>query len=174
MRHEKWWDSGRIRCWYIMLLAGWWSSGWKTRLLGRGWQSWIGYQDFLIDTAIKNNRRGIVNTKTMMSTAHNEYVQLLFEHGGIALVCLVGYLATSLWQFGHGDALQHAVYLTVFSLLGVACVLHPVTVTHGTVTEVNAQHLPEKGGGQTMMYTIGSPALNWMAFLIVVLMEVAR
>lgn len=174
MRHEKWWDSGRIRCWYLMLLAGWWSSGWRIRLMGRGWQSWVGYQDFLIETAIKTNRKRLMNTTTMMSTAHNEFVQLLFEQGAIGFVLLVGYCATSLWRLGHGGAEAHAVYLVGLSLIGVACVLHPWTWTHGTISEVNQDHRPEKGGGQTMLYTIGSPALNWLVFLIILLVEVTR
>lgn len=174
MRHEKWWDSGRIRCWYLMLLAGWWNTNWKIRLLGRGWQSWVGYQDFLIDAAIKSNRKRLMNTTTMLSTAHNEFVQVLFEHGAVGLALLGSYIATALWQLGHGDGQAKAVYLLSLAMCGVACVLHPWTWTHGTISEVNADHRPEKGGGQTMMYTIGSPALNWLAFLTAILVEVAR
>lgn len=174
LRFEKWWDSGRIRCWYSMLLLGWWKSGWTVRLLGRGWQSWVGFNDFLIDVARKTNRHHIVNTRFMMSTAHNEFVQILFEHGAVGLLLLSGYVLSALWQLGHGDVQAQAVYLVAVGMCGVACTLHPWTWTHGTITEVNAEGQPEEGGGHTILYTIGSPALNWLAFLTAVLVEVAR
>lgn len=174
LRYEKWWDSGRIRCWYSMLMLGWWNGGWTVRLLGRGWQSWVGFNDFLIDVARKTNRHHIVNTRFMMSTAHNEFVQILFEHGALGLLLLSGYVLSALWQLGHGDAQAQAVYLVAVGMCGVACTLHPWTWTHGTITEVNKDGQPEEGGGHTILYTIGSPALNWLAVLTAVLVEVAR
>jgi len=174
MRLPKWWDSGRVRIWWMMLLAGWWSAGWSVRLFGRGWQSWVGYQDFLVDVAKRTNRQAIVNCKTMMSTAHNEWVQMLFEHGAVGMVLLTGYVVTGLWQLGHGGTEAQAVYIAALGVCGVACALHPWTWTHGTITEVNAQEVPETGGGGSMLYTIGSPALNWLSFLVALLVEVAR
>lgn len=173
-RRDLWWDSGRIRCWYTMLLIGWWREGWTVRLLGRGWQSWVMFNDFLIDVARKTNRGHIVNVKNIMSTAHNEFVQFLFEHGAIGFILLVGYVLTALWQLAHGEAEAQAVYVTALGMCGVACTLHPWTWTHGTITEVNSKGDPQQGGGHTAMWTIGSPALNWLAFLVAILTEVAR
>ncbi len=142
--------------------------------VGRGWQSWVGYNDFLIDVAMKTKRQRIVNTKFMMSTAHNEFIQMLFEHGMIGFVLLSGYIVASLWQLGHGSDEAQAVYIAALGMIGVACTLHPWTWTHGTITEVNEAGTPTKNGGATQMYTIGSPALNWLAFLLAILTEVAR
>ena len=171
-RREHWWDSGRIRCWYTMLLTGWWLHGWTVRLCGRGWQSWLSYNDFIIDVARKTNRQHIVNTRFMMSTAHNEFVQTLFEHGAIGLVLLCGYVLTALWQLGHSEG--QAVYIAAVAMCGVACTLHPWTWTHGTLSEVDEKGNPVKDGSGMKLYTIGSPALNWLAFMLALLVEVAR
>lgn len=173
-RFDKWWDSGRIRCWYTMLLTGWWVHGWMTRLTGRGWQSWIQHNDFLIEVAKKTNRHKIVATNYAMSTAHNEFVQVLFEHGAIGITLLVGYVSTSLWALAHGSIEAQAVYLLALGVLGVACTLHPWTWTHGTITEGNQDGQPQEGGGGVLMYTIGSPALNWLSLLTALLVEVPR
>lgn len=174
LRREKWWDSGRIRTWFTSLMIGWWQGGWTVRLLGRGWQSWVGFQDFLVDIARKTNRHAIVNTKFMMSTAHNEFVQFLFEHGAIGLLLLVGYCATALWQLGAGNAQAQAVYIAACGVLGVACTLHPWTWTHGTLSECDEHGNPIKGGAGVKLYTIGSPALNWLSLMVALLVEVIR
>lgn len=174
LRFEKWWDSGRIRCWFTALHIGWWEAGWTVRLVGRGWQSWIGFQDFLVQVATKTNRHKIVNTKFMMSTAHNEFVQILFEHGLIGLLLVVGYCATALWSLGTGGPEAVAVYFAAVGMIGVACTLHPWTWTHGTLSECDEHGEPIKGGSGYKLFTIGSPALNWLAFLTALLVEVAR
>lgn len=174
IRHEKWWDSGRVRCWYTTLLTGWWIAGWKVRLLGRGWQSWVGFQDFLVDMAKRTNRQHIVNTKFMMSTAHNEFVHLTFEHGLIGLLLLLGYCATALWSLGTGGPEAVAVYFVAVGMIGVACTLHPWTWTHGTLSECDEHGKPVEDGTGYKLFTIGSPALNWLALIVALLVEVVR
>ena len=167
-RKPVFWDSGRVRIWTTMLLSFWWNGGWMVRLSGRGWQSWVVCNDLLLQVAKKTKRQAIVNVHTMMSDAHSEYVQILFEHGFVGFVLLAGYILTSLWRLGHGSPEAQAVYILATGVCGVAAVLHNFTWYHNTAAP-HPDH-PE----QTYLYSIGNPALLWLSFLTVCMVEVVK
>lgn len=171
LRHEVWWDSGRVRAWLIMLTAGWWMPGWRTRLLGQGWQSWLPFHEYVLKAATSMKQQKVVRTDVLLSTAHNEFIQMLFEHGLIGLTLLIGYCFSILWQLGHGSGEAQAVYLVGSGLIAVALVLHPWTWYHHTATQADKDGKPMLGGQGVMLYSIGSPALNYMTFLTIVMAE---
>ena len=145
------------------------------RLFGRGWQSWMPFQNHLLEVANasrKERQHGltgklaqtdVLQTEYFLSTAHNEFVQLLFEHGAVGLLLLSGYIVTSLWDLAHGSLEAQAVYLVAVGVCGVASMLHNLSIYHNTYTP-----------GMDTMFSIGSPGLVWLSFLTVLMVEVVR
>ena len=183
MRHEVWWDSYRVKTWVAMLLTGWWNGGWQIRLLGRGWGSWLPFFDFMQQVVVRIGedlkRRGqpVVQTQFNLSTAHSEYVQVLFEHGILAFIAAIGYVVTSLWTLAHGNAQSQAVYILALSVCGVASVLHNLTWYHHTGVPAGADGKPVNPGEKPvgmLLFSIGSPGLVWMSFLTILMVELAK
>ena len=127
-------DTGRARRWFILLGAGWWYQPWQVRLFGQGWRSWIHWAEKLVIADVKRNpdKAGSIS---FMTAAHNEYVQVLFEHGLVGFIGLVGVTLWAFWQaIGAGVVGQALVPLLVI-LVTNACLSMPWTLYHETVVE---------------------------------------
>src|SRR3990167_9491619 len=85
--HRRSWDGRRFQLWNLVLREVWWPMGWRRRLLGVGTATW----EPLTAPATMAKIDGVVFT-----TAHNEYVQFLVEHGLIGLGLLLSYLVLAL------------------------------------------------------------------------------
>lgn len=147
-------DSGRCRMWYVMLLGGWWKQPWIVRLLGQGWGAWWQGHDMM--TKVKQ-AGGHKSELPLWSCAHNDYVQMLLEHGAIGLVCLLGFIGERLYVTSLHDPIT---YLMGVAICSVAMTSFPWTLYHETYS-------PDEGG--VMTFGVGSTPLNVITLLIAVL-----
>jgi len=116
-----WRDGNRFALWNLALKEIWWPAGWKTRLVGIGTATWEPA------TAPKTIPRlqGVIFT-----TAHNEYLQWLVEHGLIGTVILSGYLLNVLWRLWHGGLDGRALFPMAIALCSIAAANFPWSYFH--------------------------------------------
>lgn len=161
--HWDWWDSGRLSYWKDVVRYIWWPRAlrapgwpgllrtWQHRLLGFGTGSW-----FPATVCMANNKKH----PSILTNAHNEYLQQLVEHGIVGLVILVGYLADTLWRLSQGGPIGQAGFLIGAVWCSIALVNFPWTYYH-------EWHPPNA----TKEEWFGSPSLNALAFVSAVLAE---
>jgi len=145
-----WWDSGRLAYWRDVITRCWWTFGWKHRLFGFGTCTWF----------LKTCMMGDARHKVVYTTAHNEYLSQLIEHGIVGLAVMLAYLGEALWRNLQGSPEQQAVILLGAAWCAVAVVHFPATFYH----EYHPPH--EK---KEVWY--GSPPLNVWTLMIALLAE---
>lgn len=146
----EWWDSGRLRYWLDVIRLCWWPFGWRHRLFGFGTSTW-----FLRTLNMAEARHAQVYT-----SAHNEYLQQLVEHGLVGVAALLVYLGEALWRNGTGVPAQQAVVLVGAAWCAVALVHFPAVFYH----EYHSRK-------ETKEHWYGSPPLNVWSLVIALLME---
>jgi len=117
-------DHGRIRIWTILLNI-WWSTGWKARLIGLGPDSWRSWADSF--SRLEQQKTGTIGGGQFMTHPHNEYVHVLFEHGMIGLLLLLGWIGSLLW---HAWFTQPALIIPGLTLCAIAFTCFPWTLPY--------------------------------------------
>jgi O-antigen ligase len=114
-------DHGRVRIWYILLKGGWWKGTWKEKLFGLGWDSWHGWADSFNRLAAQKS--GQPEDKVSVWThPHNEYIHMLFEHGILGLVLLLGWIGS---LFVHAWQATPALIIPGVTLCAIAATCFP-------------------------------------------------
>lgn len=140
------------------VLKYWWVIPWPGKLIGCGTGSWIPlYQ-----------RSGPTRHIALATHPHNEYLHILFEHGAIGLLAILGYVGTALWQSSHGTPELQAVAITGLTLCTVAAVSFPWTLFH-EVAFIQDQQAGQQG---VTVNGHGTPTLNALTLAIAILVEV--
>lgn len=101
--------SGRLNSWMTMLTI-WWGQCWMIRLAGLGMGSWL---HWALRVPMPSKRKG---QNAIYTSAHNEFVQHVFEYGIIGAVLLLGFLGSSLSAALHAGPVGEAVLI-----VGVVC-----------------------------------------------------
>ncbi|HEU4685817.1 MAG TPA: hypothetical protein VFS39_15020, partial [Nitrospira sp.] len=169
LRSDYWWDSGRLRFWFVMLVACWWNRGWTVRLLGHGWSTWLDHYVRVCEIAAQHHpraiRKGLFRSDYANSTAHNEYVHMLFEHGAIGAACLLWYITTTAWRLAHGSLEAQAVFIVGLACCATALLFHPWTWYHQTAGQ---SHDPTTKDARIRLYSMGSPAMLYASWITAV------
>ena len=97
-------------------------------------------------------------------SAHNEFVEVLFEQGLIGLLAVLFWTGTSLSLTWGSGALGHAVLLPLAVLISVSLLNFPFTL----FAEV------EKAQPNQPVQFVGSPALLVMAMMVLLMVEAVR
>lgn len=174
-------DGSRFLMWKIALTECWWPQGWRRRIFGVGTGTW----ESLTAPATVKQVGGVVFT-----TAHNEYLQFLVEHGLFGFVVLVGYLLDLLIRLWTGGPAGHALFLMAIALCSIAMTNFPWSWFHEipqppSCTKCNLRALqpgmPSPEGfckcpeprelRPTMPYYVGSPTLVAMSLVLCILAE---
>ena len=175
------WDGRRFLLWHVALREIWWPMGWRRRLIGVGTATW----EPLTSPVTMKRIEGVVFT-----TAHNEYVQFLVEHGMIGLLCLLAYLLTMgmrLWQGGPEGRVLFMLFLTLCS---IAAANFPWSWFHeipqpptchtcgkqalppGTVApDTHCQCVEPRRLGPSQPLYVGSPGLLAVSLVLAILAE---
>lgn len=190
LEHTPLADGDRALWWQLWLLQ------WRIRLVGFGTRSWFPMTVWPI-----YKRLAVVNPQTSFVsglaffTAHNEFVQFLFEHGMIGLVLLLAYVGDAGWHAWHGGLAGQAVFLVLATMLSIATINFPWTLfneipqpqlavaitTDGNILvapqgveplEIRQQRR-DAAGFMSEQYS-GSPALLAMSFVVALLVECVR
>jgi hypothetical protein len=132
---------------------------WTIRLLGLGTHTWFRWtrDPTLAHTAVLTDdgtRQGIV-----FLSAHNEYVEWVFEHGLVGGVVLGGFLWTTVSPLWASPGPGHAVYLLAVTLCSIAMMSFPWTLF---------QEVPDVPAHDEMQY-IGAPGLLVWSLVIALL-----
>ena len=114
-------DSYRLAMWYGVLRDQWGAAHWIIHWLGFGATSW---RQLTPQYTIPRFQR------VVFTTAHNEYVEMLFQHGIIGLVALLYFLGDNLWRAWHGGPTGEAVFLLGWTLCAIAFFNFPWTWYH--------------------------------------------
>ncbi len=124
-------DHGRVRIWYILLVGVWWHSSWKDRLFGLGFNSWrVCAEQF---NALAAKKAGVQEDKNQVwGHPHNEYVHMLFEHGVVGLLLLIGWLGSLFWR---AWLTEPALLIPAVTLCAVAATSYPWTLPYETPRE---------------------------------------
>lgn len=146
-----WWDSGRLIYWKDVLTLAWWPSGWIIRLFGFGTCTW-----FAATMIIGETRH-----KQVYTSAHNEFLQQLVEHGVIGLAAMLLYIGEGFWRNLNGAPEQQAITLLIAAWCGVAAVHFPAVYMH--------EYHPSTEKKERWF---GSPPLNVWSLVIAMLAEV--
>lgn len=174
-RHLNWADSGRVHNWDVQLRHGWWRFGWKARFFGMGWRSWAVWNDRIcqVRAALTGER------PELLTSAHNEFVQVLFEHGILGLTAVLGFIASTLWRLSQGSAQDRILFCLDATLCSVATLNYPWTWYQMALTGAKAP--PENRQARRaraaqgmappprMVHRLGSPALVAMSLIMAVL-----
>lgn len=130
-------DGGRFALWRLVIAQCWWPLGWRQRLMGVGTGTW----EPLTAEATTRQLQGIVFT-----TAHNEYVQWLVEHGMIGVLFLAGYLTDALARLWQGGPLGQAMFLMAITLCSMAVTNFPWTWFHEIAQPPSCTKCEKKAG----------------------------
>ena len=174
-------DGSRFLMWNIAVTECWWPQGWRRRLLGVGTGTW---ESLTAEATIKKIG-GVVFT-----TAHNEYLQWMVEHGLLGLLVLIGYLLDALVRLWMGGPEGHALFLMAIALCSIAATNFPWSWFHeipqpptcttcalrvmppGAPAPDGFCHCPEpRQLRPTQPYYVGSPTLVAMSLVIGILVE---
>ena len=142
LRRWSQWDSGRSHYWR-QALRQWWREPWLVRLLGYGTGTWM-----TVTRSIGEQHR------ERFTTAHNEFVQQVVEHGLVGLGALMGFLGTTLWRCAAAGPEGRAVALLGLVLCSIAFVNFPWTLPHDYQT-----------------CSFGAPSLNTVSVVTLLLSE---
>jgi hypothetical protein len=157
---ELWWhDSGRFEEWWTMLRE-WWRSTWWTILFGCGIRSWAQ------TSATLCHQRTIHHpNQRIFAMAHNEYIQQVFEYGLVGVLALMGYTGIVLWK---AYLLHYGLFLVGVVMVSVAMMTFPWSFYHKVF--LPKEQTPD---GQILFEESrhGSPALFWITFMLVMLIE---
>lgn len=123
-------DHGRVHQWYV-LLKGWWLTSWNERLFGLGWDSWRAWADSLSQLRCKKLGIAPQNEHTF-SHPHNEYIHVLFEHGIVGLLLLLGWIGALLW---HAWLTNPPLLIPALTLCAIAGTSYPWTLPYETTRE---------------------------------------
>lgn len=145
-----WWDSGRLSFWGDALRFCWWPFGWKARLFGFGTSTWFPRILGMAEARYKE----------VYTTAHNEFLQQLMEHGLIGLGLMLLYIGEGFWRNLHGAPEQQAVTLLIAAWCAIASVHFPATFYH--------EYHPATEKKEKWY---GSPPLNVWTLMIAILAE---
>ena len=178
---RQWWlDGNRLWLWHRTLRAWRTKLNWRQRLFGYGTGTWQ-----VFSTPLTVYEPGNV----IYTTAHNEYVQWLVEHGLIGTFLLTGYLLDAGARLWHGGVEGHALLLVAGSLLSIATTNFPWSWFHEisrlpecqTCKQILAQpYLPRPLNQcqcerpiptQPLPYYVGSPTLLAMSLVIAIAVE---
>ena len=176
-------DGSRFAMWHAVITECWWPQGWRRRLLGIGTGTW---ESLTANTTIKKFQ-GVIFT-----TAHNEYLQWLVEHGIFGLLALSGYVVDVLVRLWSGGPQGQALFLMAIALCSIAATNFPWTAFHQieqppscTACNLRALMLPPgtpppetfcrcsepRTLRPTMPLYVGSPSLVAMSLVIGILVE---
>jgi len=157
--------SGRKEWWTAGLTFWWTKAAWWQRLLGFGADAWIVFSQTYLGEIQKFSKEEVHDgySYVVMPHAHNDYVQVLFDRGLIGLGCVLGYLSTSLYALAGLGGEAWGLFLVGMTLCAVAFGNFPWT---GCVIA----YLPD----QKRLAGYGCPALNYISWMLIVLIEVAR
>lgn len=170
----KQWDNNRVRVWRDILKGYWWEQGWWVKLLGCGTGAWVFLHSDWMEAAAARGESGR-EVRELYTSAHNEYVQQLTEHGLIGFGAMVAFVGTSLYALAHAGPLGLAVYLPAVALASV-CFLHfPLDYYHEamqleTVTTNDGRlvNIPKHVGHH------GSTTTQMVALILLIVIELAR
>jgi O-antigen ligase len=154
--HHLW--SGRKEWWTVGLRV-WWKNPWPLRLIGLGPNAW----QIFARNAAGRFAGDPIHTKLDMMHAHNDYLQILFERGLLAFVALLGFLGSTLWTLAHAGADGQALFL-------VGCVLCAVAFCSFPWTGYVLIYKPK----EEYLLGYGAPTLNYISWLMVMLVEVVK
>ena len=158
------WKEGaeRVTMWGRILSEQWWPRGWAARLLGCGPRSWAqGHAEY---ARARPSEAGDI---LIWTTAHSEYVQVLYEYGALGLVLLIGTLASLLLA-----NTTPAIWNMGLMLCVVAALQYPWTLYHELrvikdIPIIQASNPLTMRQEQTNIH--GSPLLNVLSGLWAVL-----
>lgn len=154
-------DSGRFAAWRIGWLYLWWRHRWIVRLIGLGPGMWEPHYRRAVQ-GVSGNGKG---EPMILTNAHNEYLQILVEHGLIGLTLLLAGLGTVAWRLlAVWTPETQAAWLLFSVLCALALVSHP-----WTWLREGAMQIPSSLVGvrpQHVIIVIGNPALHGLVFLI--------
>ena len=155
-------DTGRFRRWYILLGSGVVCQPWFTRLFGQGWRTWTTWAEQLVkaDMARFPDRQHYIR---FMTTAHNEFVQMAFEHGLLGVTCLIGFCGWAFWHVWEVGA--YALLPVMVVVVSIACLSMPWSLYH------EVRYDDEKAN-KTITTGVGFPALQAWSFVLAVLILV--
>jgi hypothetical protein len=139
---------------------------WRVRLLGFGTGTWYPLMKWPALVTTGTRRPDGVWEGMVYLSAHNEYVEVLFEQGVLGLAAVVGLIVTGLWALWTGGTLGLAVLIPVIVLLSIAFTNFPFTLFKEV--ERNPTDPPE-----VKPQFVGSPALQMMSLVVLLLVEAA-
>lgn len=168
------WDNDRMAVWKAIFVQYWVNQGWWVKLLGCGTGSWVYLHGDWIQAAQERGEESRA-TREIYTSAHNEYVQQLVEHGVVGLAAMMAFVVTSLYALAQNGPLGLAVYFPAVALASI-CVLHyPFDLYHEfmhleTVKTADGRliNVPQSKGIH------GSSTMLILALLVLVLVELAR
>lgn len=179
--HNRGWDGRRFQLWNVVLREVWWPMGWRRRLLGVGTATW----EPLTGPVTMQKISGVIFT-----TAHNEYVQFLVEHGLVGLLCLGVYVWTAFVKLWHGGPEGQALLLLAITLCSIASANFPWSWFHEIpqpptchacqrmalapgvpVPPTHCQCAEPRQLGPSPPLYVGSPGLLAMSLVIAILVE---
>ena len=138
----------------------WWQK-WRIRLLGFGTATWFPLTKWPMLKATGKRREDGMFEGIVYTSAHGEFVQVLFEYGIIGFLFLLGFCAHALYWTWHGGVEGHALFPVVWVMLSIAAINFPWSLF---IEIENAKP------GSPQQFT-GSPALIALSFLVIVLVE---
>lgn len=159
-------DSGRAKLWWSMVKE-WWPEGWVVRLFGWGPKEFEPHHTQHLIKKMEETKQFVV-----AHHAHSEYVHQLLEHGIVGLLLLLGYIVTTAWHLFTMGPEGQALYLVGATLCSIAFVSFPWSYYH----EIMFRVMPATPNDQVQakLFTLGTPALVAVTFVLVVLIEAIR
>lgn len=159
-------DSGRAKLWWSMIKE-WWPDGWLVRLFGWGPKEFEPHHTAHLVKQMEATKMFVV-----AHHAHSEYVHQLLEHGIVGLILLLGYITTTAWHLFTMGPEGQALYLVGATLCSVAFVSFPWSYYHEIMFRVMPATPNEQV--QAKLFTLGTPALVAITFVLVILIEAIR
>ena len=152
-------DSGRFRRWYILLMSGViYKQSWFTRLFGQGWRTWTSFAEKMVEADMRRfpERASYIR---FMTTAHNEFVQMWFEHGFVGFVSFVGLCGWAFWHVWQTGVVELIPVMVVVG--SIACLSMPWSLYH----EVRSEQVL-KGQPCRITSGVGFPALQAISVVL--------
>jgi O-antigen ligase len=142
-----------------------WAHRWRVRLIGFGTGMWYPMTKW---PAMMRHGTFDPETKTLTGvvflSAHNEYVETLFEQGIVGFLAAVGFVLYALHATWTGGVVGLAVLIPLMALLSIAFCNFPFTLFR----EVEKSH-----PAQPVQF-VGCPAMLVMSVMILLLVEAVR
>ena len=118
--------SGRREIWQWGLQV-WWDMSWQGKLIGAGPESWL----HIFQRDCETGSARLAKQTAFATHSHNEFINALVETGVMGLVCMVGYIGTTMWGLFHVESVEaKAIFISGAYWIANAMVSFGISLYH--------------------------------------------